>query len=413
MSVGLQLLRELDFPDAENKGNGCTDAVEYGNYLKGSVIIASRTLTNADISVVAVHGLHEDPVSAWTEPESGTLWLRDLVPLHIPKARVLSFGYESSPSLYNVEHVMEKIQSVATTLVADLEGDRSLENCERRPIIFICHGLGGVVVKKALVQSASSTSSHVAHLNDIFVSTFAILLFGTPHEQLNIANWLLQESPTGTSIGDRRRKHSQPAPRAKLLSLETIANEFAPLMKKFHTTFFWEGMPTDLGGYVDFFVDQASAAPVIYDAPKCGIIGATHSQMVKFTKLSPSYRTVLSTLKRYCRMSPNIISHRWKEADDAMTRARVNEAQELTDFRFALPDKLPDLSISDFPREETRNQHFFTRMLYSDIYIGRMDVYKSIRKAFLLGNASFAMQDQKRFVVHGIPGSGKSQLCTN
>lgn len=372
-----------------------------------------KPLTKADISIVAVHGLHEDPVSAWTEPESGTLWLRDLVPLHIPKARILSFGYESSPSLYDVENIAEKIQSVATTLVADLEGDRSLENCERRPIIFVCHGLGGVVVKKALAHSASSTSSHVAHLNDIFVSTFAILLFGTPHDQLNIANWLLQESSTVASVGGRRDKHSQPAPRAKLLSLETIANQFAPLMKKFHTTFFWEGMPTDFGGYVDFLVDQASAAPVVYDASKCAIVGATHSQMVKFTELSPSYRTVLSTLKRYCRMSPNVISHRWKEADDAMTRARVNEAQELTDFRFALPDKLPDLSIGDLPREESRNQYFFTRMLYSDIYIGRMDIHKSIREAFLLENASFTMQGQKRFVVHGIAGSGKSQLCTN
>ena len=365
------------------------------------------------ISIVAIHGLHEDPISAWTEPESGILWLRDLIPLHIPKARVLSFGYESSPSSYNDDRIAQKIQSIATTLVADLEGDRSLEGCERRPIIFVCHGLGGVIAKKALAHSASSTSSFVAHLNDIFISTFAILFFGTPHDQINIANWLQLESATTATASIRRIRYSQSTPGVKLLGLETIANQFAPLMKKFHTTFFWEGMPTDLGGYFDFLVDQPSAAPVMYDAPKCAIVGATHSQMIKLSELSPSYRTVLSTLKRYCRMSPNVIFHRWREANAAIARARVNEAHEITDFRFSIPDKLSDPSISDPVREETRNQYYFTRMFHSDNYIGRTDAYRRIREAFLSTEISFSRQGQKRFVVHGIAGSGKSQLCTN
>ncbi|RJE26007.1 hypothetical protein PHISCL_01692 [Aspergillus sclerotialis] len=184
-------------------------------------------------------------------------------------------------------------------------------------------------------------------------------------------------------------------------------------MKKFHATFFWEGMPTDFGGYVDFLVDQASAAPAVYDAPKCAIVGATHSQIIKFSSSSPSYRTVLSTLKRYCRMSPTTIVHRWKEANDAIARARVNEAKELTDFRFSLPDKPSNLSLSELSRDETRNQYCFTRMLYSDTYVGRTDAFKNISDSFLPMNTSFDIQGQKRFVVHGIAGSGKSQLCTN
>ena len=112
-------------------------------------------------------------------------------------------------------------------------------------------------------------------------------------------------------------------------------------------------------------------------------------------------------------MSPTVIFHRWKEANAAMARARASEAHELTDFRFSLPDKLPDPSISDSLREETRNQYYFTRMFHSDNYIGRADAYKRIREAFLSTEISFSKQGQKRFVVHGIAGSGKSQLCTN
>ncbi|PGH01489.1 hypothetical protein GX51_05176 [Blastomyces parvus] len=392
MPVGLQHLREIDLPNTGDLEDGYADAVD----------------------IVAIHGLNENSITAWIEPESGVLWLRDLIPLQVPKARILSFGYEASPSFFDDERIVEKIQSLATTLVADLEGDRSLENCERRPIIFVCHGLGGVVVKKALAHSASSTSSLVAHLNDIFISTFAILFFGTPHDNINITKWLLLESLAPSRVSSRRFiRHSQPTPKVKLLNLETVTNQFAPLMKKFHTSFFWEGMPTDFSEYVDFLVDQHSAAPSIYDAPKCAIVGANHSQMIKLTELSPSYRTVLSALKRYCRMAPKTIFHRWKEADNAIARVRLNEAHELTDFRFNLLDKVMDLSIGEPSQDEPRNQHFFTRMLHSDNYIGRTAASKRIRDAFLSTNISFSMQGQKRFVVYGIAGSGKSQLCTN
>ncbi|RJE26008.1 hypothetical protein PHISCL_01693 [Aspergillus sclerotialis] len=119
MTLGLQHLRELNSPGSEDQGGGCTDA-----------------------DIVAVHGLNEDSIAAWTEPDSGVLWLRGLVPMHIPKVRVLSFGYDGSPILFDDVRIVDKIQSLAVTLVADLAADRSLENCEHRPIIFVCHGLG-------------------------------------------------------------------------------------------------------------------------------------------------------------------------------------------------------------------------------------------------------------------------------
>ncbi|OJD12584.1 hypothetical protein AJ78_06845 [Emergomyces pasteurianus Ep9510] len=324
------------------------------------------------VDIVAIHGLHENSITAWIEPESGVLWLRDLVPLHISKARILCFGYEASPSFFDDERIMVKILSLATTLVADLEGDRSLENCERRPIIFICHRIGGVVVKKALAHSASSISSLVAHLNDIFISTFAILFFATPNDTISITKWLLLESFSASRVGTRRFvRHAQSTPRAKLLSLETITNQFSPLMKKILHIFCWEGMPTHFNGYFDFLVDQHSAAPSIYDAPKCAIVGANYSQMIKLTELQP------------------ILPH----------------GTLCTEEVLPLPDKIPDFSIGEPSQEETRNQYFFPRMLHSDSnYMGRTTASKKLRDAFFSTNISFSMQGQKRFVVHGIAG---------
>ncbi|KAH2883934.1 hypothetical protein KXV75_007163 [Aspergillus fumigatus] len=299
------------------------------------------------VDIVAVHGLNGDSITAWSGPETGTLWLKDLIPKHIPHARVLSFGYESSSCRF------------------DWPGftDRSLGDCRTRPIIFVCHGLGGVIVKKALAHSANSTSPLVAHLNEIFISTFAILFFGTPHININLANRLVLES---SGVGDGRAQrlgYSQSSPPKKLQSLESITDQFAPLMRKFYTTFFWEGMPTDFGGYHDFLVEPASAAPAIYESPKCAIVGATHSRMVKLLDWSPSYSTVLATLKRCCLKAPGVINDRWKKARDALARARLNEAHEMAGFHFSLPDKLADHVIKNISKQEVRNQHLYTPLL--------------------------------------------------
>ena len=42
---------------------------------------------------MAVHGLGGDAYSTWED--EGKIWLRDFVPSHIPRARVMSFGYDS------------------------------------------------------------------------------------------------------------------------------------------------------------------------------------------------------------------------------------------------------------------------------------------------------------------------------
>jgi hypothetical protein len=42
-----------------------------------------------------VHGLNGHREKSWTDDKSGILWLRDLLPLQLPNARVLTFGYDA------------------------------------------------------------------------------------------------------------------------------------------------------------------------------------------------------------------------------------------------------------------------------------------------------------------------------
>jgi len=206
-------------------------------------------------------------ITAWTDTGTGTLWLRDYLPKEIPVARILTFGYESSASSFYSDGCAETIQKHAHTLVASLQADRLLMRCEHRPILFICHGLGGVLVKKALAYSASRTSAQLEHLYGIYVSTYGILFFGTPQTRIDIANWLVLESiqksePHPTIRADEKldtltKKDTE--------TLEIITDQFAPLMKQFHIFFFWEEVRTSFGNWSGFIVEESSAAPILDD----------------------------------------------------------------------------------------------------------------------------------------------------
>ena len=57
--------------------------------------------------------------------------------------------------------------------------------CRERPIIFVAHSLGGILVKDMIIQSAKY--EHQLKFLDINKSTSAIIFFGTPHLGANAA----------------------------------------------------------------------------------------------------------------------------------------------------------------------------------------------------------------------------------
>jgi hypothetical protein len=63
-----------------------------------------------------------------------------------------------------------------------LEAKRRSPRERQRPLIFVAHSLGGLVVKEMLKRSndSGSTPGH-RYLHDVFLSTTALLFFGTPH----------------------------------------------------------------------------------------------------------------------------------------------------------------------------------------------------------------------------------------
>jgi hypothetical protein len=93
----------------------------------------------------------------------------------------MTFGYDSSV-LFSKS--VSGIDNFATDLLNRLHMKRNSPQEQKRPLIFICHSMGGLVVKKALVQAHEARN----YYGSILDSTVGILFMGTPHYGSNIAS---------------------------------------------------------------------------------------------------------------------------------------------------------------------------------------------------------------------------------
>ncbi|KAL8901984.1 MAG: hypothetical protein Q9207_004927 [Kuettlingeria erythrocarpa] len=106
-------------------------------------------------------------------------WPKHLLPETLPSARVLVYGYDTK-----IRHALgapiskNTVYDIALDFLGSLEAQRRSE--PSRPLVFIAHSLGGIVVKE-LLRRSYGFSDHQRHLHEIFKATSAIIFFGTPH----------------------------------------------------------------------------------------------------------------------------------------------------------------------------------------------------------------------------------------
>ena len=124
-------------------------------------------------SIVAVHGLGGDSFSTWTH-KNGVNWLRDLLKDCVPTARIITYGYRAGLA---TEARTGRSSTIAQDLLSELQDIRA-DKARSRPIFFIAHSLGGIVVKKVLIISKNRFEKY----GSIFESTRHLVFFGTPHQ---------------------------------------------------------------------------------------------------------------------------------------------------------------------------------------------------------------------------------------
>ncbi|KAM7206572.1 hypothetical protein V8F20_002698 [Naviculisporaceae sp. PSN 640] len=177
-----------------------------------------------------------------------------LTPALLPKARILTFSYNT-----DVRHGHELTRRVlfgnSLCLVEDLSALREKTHSQGRPIIFVAHSLGGLMVKIALVSCQDPANPG---FYDIGQSASAVHFFGTPSSGLSqqsfsaaVKNMFLIMS---TKDKHKSRKHTRELRNDKddtnwmdkdAKWLETKIQPFKPLVPFIHVYTYYESKKTE------------------------------------------------------------------------------------------------------------------------------------------------------------------------
>lgn len=214
---------------------------------------------------MAVHGLGGHWEKTWTSKQ-GNLWLKDYLPAQLKgnglNARVMSYGYNAD-TIFSSS--VGNINTSASDLLQRLKQDRDTPAKADRPILFIAHSLGGIIVEqvnhslfsifrsmlkadglKAIITANDQSNCY----GDLLEHVEALAFFGVPHHGANLANWayyvscLWQYSWFGY-LTNRNYVH---ALRARSKALTDISERFKHRMRSLRIRTFFEMQTTN--GYL-------------------------------------------------------------------------------------------------------------------------------------------------------------------
>jgi pimeloyl-ACP methyl ester carboxylesterase len=131
-------------------------------------------------SVIFVHGLGGDPFVTWQGgADQSTFWPAWLA-ADLPEIVICTLEYDAAPTKWtgSAMALPDRAANILNMLVA--------EQCDEAPIVFICHSLGGLVVKQLLRIASDQIGSQFGR---ILERTEGVIFFATPNSGSEIASW--------------------------------------------------------------------------------------------------------------------------------------------------------------------------------------------------------------------------------
>ncbi|OCK72845.1 hypothetical protein K432DRAFT_42667 [Lepidopterella palustris CBS 459.81] len=246
------------------------------------------------IDIVAIHGIGAHPDDTWcknvgtTENAQWVNWLakEDMLPALAPNARIMRYGYQSQ--WFGKDTMRQKVSTVAPRLLLALK--RKREDLLFRPLIFIAHCFGGLVVLKALLDAWNNEKEWPG----MFISTTGLIFFGTPFRG---AEGMSQAEMLEAAW----REYQEDEVQTEVLKILEPGNEFLQeIVDKFGKTrmqankaevaCFFELKSSNVGRIVGkedrirFVVSESSGCLDLSDSTSKFSLSRTHFDMNKFGK---------------------------------------------------------------------------------------------------------------------------------
>ena len=134
------------------------------------------------VDVVVIHGLQGDAFKTWKH-NNGSLWLWDFLSVDVSFTHIMTFRYDSTVTFSNS---VTKVKNKALNLLNQLSSKWSAaDNSSSKLIVFICHSLEGIVIKKALILAYERSFN--PDYKDILDNIKAIAFLRVPHKESDSA----------------------------------------------------------------------------------------------------------------------------------------------------------------------------------------------------------------------------------
>ncbi|KAF2702778.1 hypothetical protein K504DRAFT_496092 [Pleomassaria siparia CBS 279.74] len=386
----------------------------------GISILSPNSTVNAHFDntvadLVFVHDLNHHTQHDGDTESSSFLRLPDLLPNHLPVARILTFSYNAT--LVD-DKIDARLSEWAENLLGELHASRSTTDEKQRPLIFVCHGFGGQVTKKAMINAHLDVSYkflEICTTGIVFIATQHSLSLGTDVHSKALPF-------VSTVASSERATDGSSIPRV----LEAINLEFESILEPSRIVSLYE----KLQKYGDSVMEEL---PIASDNPSKQIqnkLNRWHQEMCQFEdRSSTGYREVLEQLtllmhearpsttarlakyldKTKAEVLPMVPGQKRRPSSDGVKHTEHAESKRQRKPADAQRSDISDEILLQYNLPHFASHAYYPKSMSLDHNYTRV-AGKSLDAA--LRRVRIGLESPNRsFGIHGLGGVGKTQLA--
>ncbi|KAI1655243.1 hypothetical protein F4813DRAFT_368207 [Daldinia decipiens] len=262
---------------------------------------------NHQYDCIAISGLASHPFGSWQPHgrDKSFMWIRDELPQFLPTVRFILYGYDT---ILRPSTSFQRVSDLANSFIDVLQAG-GWTSPTAKPLLFLAHSLGGVILKQTLLMLAGAGQQQASITNLIQGAIF----FGVPSQGMAIDDIFRM-------LGD------QPNKDALVTEISNESNYLSQLEKQFSgisfvrtLKIFWayetkltptvassNNVSSSRSGPETVLVTRRSATGGrCYEDPSLTIqIDENHSDIVKFTRGDHRIRILVNRLANICGICP-------------------------------------------------------------------------------------------------------------
>ncbi|KAJ5366092.1 hypothetical protein N7541_000033 [Penicillium brevicompactum] len=270
--------------------------------------------------IIAIAGLDGHAYGSWQgRGNLGRMWLRDFLSKDLPQCRTMIYGYNSKLSSHGVDTILD----YGRELMEEIKKIRNTKELQQRPLIFIAHSFGGIIMAHCLVRAIQTMEEDHPAITSLHRATYGMILFAIPHKGLVMDD--IQQMLAGDHSHPRGQLLQQISSKSDLL-IHQLA-DFKNLIRDRRVVSFYETEQTrqlvldsESGRWkrTGDFVTTVGADSALLQLPDHVEdkvpLHADHSKVVKFdTRNAAGYRTALDKLRQFSKEAPSVVAARFTQ----------------------------------------------------------------------------------------------------